>query len=336
MTSLLRVTSLPRVTSLLRILVAAGAALLAAAASAQGQVQSYPNRPITLIVPFGPGSATDTITRIIAQHLGNAFNQSIVIENKPGANGAIAAAYVARAAPDGYTLLMSTNSPHSAAPSLNKSIAYDPVKDFVPVSRVGSFTLMLVLHPDVPAKSIPELIAHAKANPGKLSFASGNSSGVVAGETLKAWAGINLVHVPYRSVPPAATDVLGGRVSMMFIDLTNGLPHVKANALRALAVTRMQRSALFPELPTLHEAGVTNFDMDSWMGVFAPAHTPPDIVTRLNAELRKIVDNPEIKARIGTLGFEAFSSTPAELGVFVKFQLDKWTRMIRDAGIEPE
>jgi len=144
------------------------------------------------------------------------------------------------------------------------------------------------------------------------------------------------VHVPYRSTPPAVNDVLGGRVSMMFIDLTSGLPHVRAHVLRALAVTRMQRSTLFPELPSLHEAGVTNFDMDSWMGVFAPAHTPPDIVTRLNAELRKIVDNPEIKARIGTLGFEAFSSTPAELGGFVKVQLDKWTRMIRDAGIEPE
>jgi tripartite-type tricarboxylate transporter receptor subunit TctC len=326
---------------LLRVLVAAGAALLAVAANAQGQLQGpvqgqYPNKPVTLIVPFGPGSTTDTISRIIAQYLGNALNQSIVIENKPGANGAIAAAYVARAAPDGYTLLMSTNSPHSAAPSLNKSIAYDPVKDFEPVSRIGSFTLMLVLHPDVPATSIPELIAYAKAHPGKLSFASGNSSGVVAGETLKAWAGINLVHVPYRSTPPAVNDVLGGRVSMMFIDLTSGLPHVKAHALRALAVTRMQRSTLFPELPSLHEAGVANFDMDSWMGAFAPAHTPPEIVTRLNTELRKIVDNPDIRARMGTLGFEAFSSTPTELGSFVKVQLDKWTRMIKDAGIEPE
>jgi tripartite-type tricarboxylate transporter receptor subunit TctC len=322
--------------NLLRVLFATGAALLAAATSAQGQVQTYPSKPITLIVPFGPGSATDTITRIIAQHLGYAFSQSIVIENKPGANGAIAAAYVARAAPDGYTLLMSTNSPHSAAPSLNKTIAYDPVKDFTPVARVGSFTLMLVLNPHVPARSIPELIAYAKANPGKLSFASGNSSGVVAGETLKAWAGINLVHVPYRSTPPALNDVLGGRVSMMFVDLTSGLPHVQANALRALAVTRMQRSTLFPELPSLHEAGVANFDMDSWMAVFAPANTPPEIVTRLNAELRKIIDDREIRARIAAVGFEAFSSTPEELGDFVNVQLVKWTKMIKDAGIEPE
>jgi tripartite-type tricarboxylate transporter receptor subunit TctC len=327
-------------TILHRILVACGMMLLGAAANAQtnvqADVQAYPSKPITIIVPFGPGSATDTIARIIGQHLSTALNQTIVIENKPGANGAIAAAYVARAAPDGYTLFLSTNSPHSAAPTLNKTVAYDPVKDFVPITRVGSYTLMLVLNPDVPAKSIPELIAYAKANPGKLSFASGNTSGVVAGETLKSWAGINIVHVPYKSAPPAINDVLGGRVSMMFTDLTTGMPHVKAGALRALAVTRMQRSKLVPELPTLHEAGVANFDMDSWAAMFAPANTPPEIVTRLNRELRKIIDNPEINGKIAAMGFEAFSSSPGELGDFVKVQLDKWTKMIKDAGIQPE
>ena len=265
-----------------------------------------------------------------------ALNQTVVIEDKPGANGAIAAAYVARAAPDGYTLLLSTNSPHSAAPTLNKTVAYDPVKDFAPISRAGSYTLMLVLNPQVPAKTIPELIAYAKANPGQLSFASGNTSGMVAGETLKSWAGINIVHVPYSSVPPALNDVLGGRVSMMFADLTTGVPHVKAKALRALAVTRMQRSKLIPELPTLHEAGVTNFDMDSWAAMFAPANTPPQIVTRLNRELRKIIDNPKINAKSADMGFEAFSSSPEELGDFVKVQLVKWTKMIKDAGIQPE
>jgi tripartite-type tricarboxylate transporter receptor subunit TctC len=305
-------------------------------ASLPGHAETYPSKPVTIVVPFGPGSATDTITRVIAQHLGTALNQSIVVETRPGANGAIAAAYVARAAPDGYTLFMSTNSPHSAAPTLNKSIAYDPIKDFAPITRVGSYTLMLVVNPAVPAKSVAELIAYGKANPGKLSFASGNSSGVVAGETLKAWAGIDMVHVPYRSVPPALNDVLGGRVSMMFSDLTTGLPHVRANALRALAVTRMQRSALFPELPTLDEAGVIGFDMDSWAAMFAPADTPHEIVAMLNGELRKIIDNPEIKARLGMVGFEAFSSKPEELGEFVKVQLVKWTKMIKDAGIEPE
>jgi tripartite-type tricarboxylate transporter receptor subunit TctC len=217
-----------------------------------------------------------------------------------------------------------------------KSISYDPVRDFAPLSRIGSFTQMLVLHPDLPLKSIPELIAHAKANPGKLSFASGNASGVVAGETLKRWAGLDIVHVPYRSAPPALNDVLGGRVSMMFTDLTTGLPHVKAGTLRALATTRLQRSTLFPELPSLHEAGITNFDMDSWAAMFAPANTPPEIVTRLNAELRKIIDDSDVRGRLGALGFEAFSSTPEELGEFVKVQLVKWTRMIKDAGIEPE
>ncbi len=327
-------------TTLPRILVAAGMMLLVASANAQtntqADVQAYPSKPITIIVPFGPGSATDTIARIIGQHLGPALKETIVIENKPGANGAIAAAYVARAPADGYTLFLSTNSPHSAAPTLNKTVAYDPVKDFTPISRVGSYTLMLVLNPAVPAKSIPELIAYAKANPGKLSFASGNTSGVVAGETLKSWAGINIVHVPYRSAPPAINDVLGGRVSMMFTDLTTGLPHVKANALRALAVTRLQRSKLVPDLPTLNEAGVANFDMDSWAGMFAPAGTPPAIVTRLNGELRRIIDNPEINGKIGAMGFEAFSSSPEELGDFVKVQLAKWTKMIKDAGIQPE
>ncbi|MPZ58615.1 MAG: tripartite tricarboxylate transporter substrate binding protein [Rhizobiales bacterium] len=324
--------------SLVRLLIAAaGLALSSAAAHAQGSAtQAYPSKPITVIVPFGPGSATDTVARVVAQHLGAALKQSIVIENKAGANGAIAAAYVARSAPDGYTLFMSGNSPHSAAPSLNKSIAYDPVKDFAPVTRVGSFTLMLVLHPDVPAKTIPELIAHAKANPGKLSFGSGNTSGVVAGETLKVWAKIDIVHVPYRSAPQAIQDLLAGRVSLMFNDLTTGLPHVKADRLRALAVTRIQRSTLIPELPTLDEAGLKGFDMDSWAGLLAPANTPPDVVNRLNTELRTIIENPEVKAKLASVGFEAFSSTPGEFGDFVKVQLAKWGKMIKDAGVQPQ
>ena len=317
---------------LLRILVAAGAALIGTAAGAQ----NYPNKPVTIIVPFGAGSGTDTISRILAQHLGTALNQSIVVENRPGANGALAALFVARSAPDGYTLLMSTNSPHSAVPFLMKNVAYDPVKDFAAISRVGSYTLMLVLNPSVPAKTVKELVEHSKANPGKLSFASGNTSGVVAGETFKRWAEIDILHVPYKSVPPALNDVLAGRVSMMFTDLTPGMPHVRANTLRALATTRLRRSALTPELPSFHEAGITNFDMDSWAGLFAPAGTPPEVIARLNAEVRKIIDNPEVKARIASIGFEAFASTPQELDAFVKAQLDKWGKMIKDAGIQPE
>jgi putative tricarboxylic transport membrane protein len=308
------------------------ATLLGAAAHAD----TYPSKPITLIQPFGPGSATDTITRVVAQHLSGALGQSVVVEGRPGANGTLAATYVARAAPDGYTLFMGTNSPHSAAPFLMKSISYDPVKDFTAVTRVGSYTLMLVLHPSVPAKSVKELIEHAKVNPGKLSYASGNTSGVVAGATLARWAELDLLHVPYKSSAPALTDVLGGRVSMMFTDLVTGLPHVKSNALRALAVTRLQRSALIPELPTLDAAGVKGFDMDSWAGIFVPAGTPAKIVTLLNTELRKAIDSAEVKSKLGTAGFEAFSSSPQELGDFVQVQLGKWGKMIKDAGIQPE
>jgi tripartite-type tricarboxylate transporter receptor subunit TctC len=314
------------------LLVAGGVALASLAANAQ----TYPSKPITIIVLFGPGSATDTIARVAAQHLGIALKQSVVVENRPGANGALAALYVARAAPDGYTLMMGTNSSHSAVPYLMKNVAYDPAKDFTAVTRMGSYTLILVTHPSIPAKTIKELIAYAKANPKKLSFASGNTSGVVAGETFKTWAELDMLHVPYKSSAPAINDVLGGRVSMMFSDLVLGLPHVKAGSLNALAVSRLKRSALVPELPTLDEAGVTGFDMDSWAGIFAPAHTPDNVVNLLNTELRKIIDSADVKSRLGEAGFEAFSSSPKELDDFVKDQLVKWGKMIKDAGIQPE
>src|SRR5437763_9084218 len=206
---------------LLLILSAIGAALFSPAVLAD----NYPSKPITIIVPFGPGSATDTIARVIAQQLGAALKQSVVVEDRAGANGALSALFVARSAPDGYTLFMSTNSPHSAAPFLMKNVGYDPVKDFAAITR---FTLMLCVHPSIAAKSVKELIEYGKANPGKLSFASGNTSGIVAGETLKHWAEIDMLHVPYKTVPVALNDVLAGRVSMMFAALTTGLPHVKA------------------------------------------------------------------------------------------------------------
>jgi tripartite-type tricarboxylate transporter receptor subunit TctC len=205
-----------------------GVLLCGTAAPLAAQAPTYPSRPITIIVPFGPGSGTDIVSRIVAQPLGLALGQSIVIDNRVGANGGIAAAFVAKAPPDGYTLFVSTNSPHSANPFLLKNIGYDPVKDFVPITRIGSFTLMMVIDPGLPVKTLPELIAYAKANPGKLTYGSGNASGILAGETLKRFAGIDILHVPYKSVPPALNDVIGGRVSMTFTDLTPGLPHVRA------------------------------------------------------------------------------------------------------------
>ena len=318
--------------SLLPILAAAVATLLSPALRAD----TYPSKPITLVNVFGPGSASDTICRVIAEPLGIALKETVIVEDRPGANGALAALYVAHAAPDGHTLLMATNSPLSAVPFLMKNVSYDPVTDFTPVTRVGSFTLMLVINPSVPARTVKELIEYAKDHPGKLSFASANTSGIVAGETLKHWAEIDMLHVPYKSTPPAIQDVLAGRVSMMFADLTSGLPHVRSGALRALAVTRIKRSSLFPELPTLDETGVTGFDMDSWAGIVAPAHTPPAIVAQLNTELRKIIDSPDTKSALGRVGFEAFSSSPQEFGEFVKGQLGKWGKMVKDAAIQPE
>ncbi len=301
------------------------------------QADDYPNRPITLVAIFGPGSASDIICRLIAQPLGDALKTTVIVENRPGANGAIGAIHVANSPPDGYTLLLGTNSPLSAVPTMMKKPPYDAIRDFAPVTRMGSYTLMLLVNPTIiPATTVKELIAYAKANPRKLTFASANTSGIVAGETLKHWGKLDITHVPYKSSAPALQDVIAGRVSMMFNDLTTGLPHVKSGSLRALATTRIKRSALLPELPTMDEAGVEGFDMDSWAGIVAPGGTPPEIIAKLNRALRPIIDSPEIKTTLARTGFEAFSSSPEELGSFIKVQLGKWDKMIKDAEIQPE
>src|SRR3954453_24192895 len=312
------------------------ALIFAGLASAAAAQTGYPNRTITLVLPFAAGSGTDTTTRIISQHLSAALGVGFVIDNKPGANGMIAATYVARAAPDGYTLFVTTNTSHSANPYLLKTLTYDPVKDFTPIARTGDLPFMLVVNPEVPAKSVAELIAYAKANPGKLTYASGSSSAIVSGATFAHNAGLDLLHVPYKSSPPAMNDVVAGRISMMFTDVLTGLPHVNGGALRALAVTTASRSPLVPDLPSMQEAGVPDFDITSWQGYFGPANMPKEIVTRLNAEVRKIVEEPEIKAQLATLGMDAFSGTPEQLGTFVGEQLVLWERLIKNAGIEKQ
>jgi tripartite-type tricarboxylate transporter receptor subunit TctC len=314
------------------VVAAAAMTMFATLASAQ----NYPMRPITLVAVFGPGSASDTICRIIADKLGPAIGQPIVVEDRPGADGALAALYVHHQPADGYTLLMATNSPLSADPFLHRDVNYDPVKDFAPVTRVGSFTLMLVVDPKLPIHSVKELVAYAKANPGKLSFASGNTAGIVAGDTLAQWAGIKMLHVPYKSTPPALQDIIGGRVSMMFADFTTAIPHVRAGTLRALAVTRIKRSSLFPDLPTMDEAGITGFNLDAWAGLVAPAGTPPEVVAKLNAVLRRIIDSPDVQAHFKNVGFEGFSSTPGEFGDYIKEQLGVWKKMVEDAHIQPD
>jgi tripartite-type tricarboxylate transporter receptor subunit TctC len=322
--------------SFIRSLRFVAAALACLAAASPAPAQNYPNRTITLVLPFAAGSGTDTTTRLISQHLAQALGVGIVIENKAGANGMLAATYVARAAPDGYTLLVTTNTTHSANPYLLKNLTYDPVKDFTPIARTGDLPFMLVLHPDVRAKTVGELVAYARANPSKLSYASGSSSAIVSGATFAHNAGLDLLHVPYKSSPPALNDVMGGRVSMMFVDILTGLPLVNGGALRSLAVTTKDRSPLVPQLPSMQEAGVPDFDITSWQGYFGPAGMPKEVVTRLNAEIRKIIEKPEIKAQLATLGMDAFSGTPEELASFVGDQLVLWEKLIRNAGIEKQ
>jgi tripartite-type tricarboxylate transporter receptor subunit TctC len=311
-------------------------ALAAFTSNAFAQAPAWPTRNITLVLPFAAGSGTDTTTRIISKELGTALGVGMVIDNKAGANGSIAASYVARSAPDGYTLFVTTNTTHSANPYLLKTMSYDPIKDFTPIARTGDLPFMLVINPEIPANSVPELIALAKKEPGKYSYASGSSSAIVSGATFARLAGLDLLHVPYKSSPPALTDVIAGRVSMMFVDVLTGLPHVNGKALKALAVTTKNRSALLPHLPSMDEAGVKGFDITSWQGYLGPAGLPKEIVQRLNTEIRKIIDRPEIKKELGERGMEAFSGPTEEFEQFLKDQLVVWEKLIANAGIEKQ
>jgi len=323
-------------TSTIAAALAVTAGLLAAGPSSAQAPWPAPGKNITLVLPFAAGSGTDSTTRLISKELAVGLGTNIVIENKPGANGSIAASYVARSEPDGYTIFVTTNTSHSANPYLLKNMTYDPIKDFTPIARTGDLPFMLVINPEIPANSVAELVALAKKDPGKYSYASGSSSAIVSGATFGTLAGIDLLHIPYKSSPPALTDVIAGRVSMMFIDVPTGLPHVKGKALKALAVTTLKRSALLPELPTMDEAGVKGFDITSWQGYLGPANLPKPIVTRLNAEIRKVIERPDIQKELAGRGMEAFSGTPESFEKFLKDQLVVWEKLIREAKIEKQ
>ncbi len=328
--------SLSRTTSSIAIALAVTAGVLSAGPSAADTAWPAPGKNITLVLPFAAGSGTDSTTRLISKELAIGLGTNIVIENKPGANGSIAASYVARSDPDGYTIFVTTNTSHSANPYLLKNMTYDPIKDFTPIARTGDLPFMLVINPEIPANSVAELVALAKKDPGKYSYASGSSSAIVSGATFATLAGIDLLHVPYKSSPPALTDLIAGRVSMMFIDVPTGLPHVKGKALKALAVTTMKRSALLPDLPTMDAAGVKGFDITSWQGYLGPANLPKPIVTRLNAEIRKVIERPDIRDALASRGMEAFSGTPESFDAFLKEQLVVWEKLIREAKIEKQ
>ena len=300
------------------------------------QAQTYPSRPVTIITPFAAGSVTDATARAIAQHLQDALGQSFVVENRAGAGGLLAANAVARAAPDGHTLLITTNSTHSAAPGLFKSVPYDPIKDFTPVARIGSFPSLIAVHPGQPIHSMQEFVSYAKANPGKLSYAHGNSTGHITGEALKRRTGIDVVRVVYRSNPAAMTDLIAGHVPAMIPDFGVALPQVKAQKIRPLAVLTRERSTTLPDVPTLHETVLPNFDLLAWAGLFAPANLPPPIAARLSGELEKMLSRPDVKERFLSTGVEVFFSGPQEFDEYVKSELRKWTGLIKEVGIEPE
>jgi tripartite-type tricarboxylate transporter receptor subunit TctC len=297
--------------------------------------QQYPSRAVKLVVPFPAGSATDQIARVVGQQLQDALGQPFVVENKPGAQGAIAAAEVARAAPDGHTLMVGTNTPLAANPSLFKKLAYDPVKDFAPVARLGTISFMIMVRPDFPAKDLKGFLAHARANPGKLSAGYGSAGSQVSQAMLRSMGRVDFIDVPYKGLPQAITDVMGGQISFTFADLANALAQIKGGKLRGIAVTSQKRSALAPEVPAIAEE-LPGYELIAWFALVAPANTPAPLVSRLHDTTVKALAKPEVKARFDALGTDVAPMSPAELGGFIQSEIAKWAQMAKAAGIQPE
>jgi tripartite-type tricarboxylate transporter receptor subunit TctC len=311
--------------------VVAGVLWFAATAHAQ-----YPVKPVRIIVPFAAGSTTDVVARILAQPLQQALGYTMVIDNRPGADGAMAGDMVAKAPPDGYTLLMATNSPLSAVPHLRKAVPYDALKDFAPISMVGRFTFLLAVNGSVPAKSLRELFDYAKANPGKLNYGSGNTSSIVMMAMMNSLAGVKMVHVPYKSEPPAIVELISGQVQVMVTSYAPAAAHLRDGRLRALALALNTRSPLLPNVPTVSEAGLPKFSITPWAGVFAPARTPAAVVERLNREINTALKRADVRAQLDQNAFAAEGSTPEALGAWVKDQYQVWGAAMREAGIVPE
>ncbi len=308
---------------------------LALAAPAFGaQAQSYPNKPIRLVCPFPPGGAVDIASRATAHTLSQLLGQPVTVDNRPGAGGNIGAEITAKSAPDGYTLLMTTSGIMGINPALYSKIPFDSIKDFAPVSMLVSLNNVLVLNPSVPAKSVQEVIALAKAQPGKLTYASsGNGTSIhLSGELFKSMTGADMLHIPYKGSSPAVTDLLAGQVNMMFDNIPSSLPHIKAGKLRALAVTGSKRSQLLPDLPTIAEAGVAGYDSYVWFGIVAPAGTPPEIIAKLNAALVKTAATPEFRDRLTSQGYEVMSSTPEQMAASIRGEIDKWGKVVKASG----
>ncbi|HTK02210.1 MAG TPA: tripartite tricarboxylate transporter substrate binding protein [Bordetella sp.] len=317
----------------LRTLIGAGAISLALAGTG-AQAQTYPDKPINLVVPFPAGGTTDVLARALGQELGKSLGQTVIVENKPGAGSTLGAEFVARSAPDGYTLLMGAVH-HTIATSVYKHLQYDFEKDFAPITTVALVPNVLSVGPRVPAKSVAELIALAKASPGKLTF---GSNGVGTGQHLigaqfEALAGIKLLHVPYKGSGPLTNDLLGGQIDMSFDTVTPVLPHIQSGKLRALAVTTAQRSQALPDVPTMEEAGLKGFDMGTWFGVLAPAQTPKPVLDRLSKEMMRIIASPDFAKRMAAIGAVPIGDTPAQMAARIKSDTGKYAVLVKDAKV---
>jgi tripartite-type tricarboxylate transporter receptor subunit TctC len=315
------------------------AALALLAASLPALAQAWPAKPVRIVVPYPPGGPVDISARLLAPKLQASLGQPFVVENKPGAGGNIGADFVAKSAPDGYTIGMGAIATHAINPALMASVPYDPIKDFRHLALVVQVPNVLVVNTELPVKSVPELIAHAKVRPGKLDFASGStgSTGHLAGELFKQMTGTFMVHIPYKGAPAAVADLLAGRVHLMFDNLSSALPNVKAGKVRALAVTTLKRSASLPELPTLDESGLKGFDMTTWWGLMSPAGVSADVAQRLSTEILKAMDAPDVKERLRAMGMEGSAvRTPEQFTAFVDAERKLYARLVKQSGAKPD
>ena len=320
-----------------KILMAMGVAALTIISTWGAAAQDrYPSRSIKFVVPFAAGSATDTLARLLGNRMSQTLGQTVVVENIGGGSGVPAAQNVVRSAPDGYTVMITSNTTHAANQSMLKRVPYDAIADFEPLSKLGVITLALVGHPSVPANNVQELIAYAKANPAKLTFGAGSTSSRAAGELMKTMADIDMLHIPYRSNPLVVTDLLGGQISLFFGDVSTSLPPVRGGKLKGFAVSSLKRSPLAPDLPSLDEAGLKGYDLTAWFAAFAPAKTPKPVVDRLNAAFREALTDNEVSTKLNAAGIEPVASSPEELKDFVISETKKWAKIVADAKIEPE
>lgn len=310
------------------------AATTVAQAASTGLSQAYPSKPVRMIVPFPPGGATDIVARLIAQKLTEAWGVQVIVDNRAGAGGTVGSDIAAKSTPDGYTILMGTSSTHAVAPSLYSKLAYDPVRDFAPVTLVASATILLAIHPSLPARNVRDLIGLGKKQPNVLSFASSGSGGIshLVGEHFKSVAGIQMVHVPYKGDSPALIDLVSGQVHLMFGTAVSFLPYVKAGRLNALAVTNPKRSPIVPNVPTVAESGLPGFEALQWFGVLAPAAAPKDAIAKLHADIVRAVRLQDIRDRMTSLGAEVVGSTPGEFAAFQRADTAKWAKVVKESG----